>query len=312
MQDYLYIFPHIPKTGGSSFRKHLEKNIPKNERVLFEFKDLRYGKRVKKRKKLVRKRAEKEISKLSDRKKAQIKFVYGHGACYGVHKHFDKPARYITFLREPNKRALSLYNFIVSNYKRDSLKGITRDNYEKQLLVDGKIPSFQKWVEVKYGVKGMGVDTATQLFEDLGYLSKGDSVKSFLDIFYFIGITKGLTTDLEFLYQELGFNKFFVRQNITKKTKKAIGNKKTRQVLEEKNKKDYKLYKKALEKNSAFRKDKNYFKKAERTRIKKFFLLPLTQIVFDPKGTLIDLSAFLRRKSKIYEKTFDYLRGYSR
>lgn len=54
----------------------------------------------------------------------------------------------------------------------------------------------------------------------------------------------------------------------------------------------------------------NYYSIVKTIIRKRKVLLPFTQLLFDPKGTLIELSAYLRRKSKLYEKYFDIVRGY--
>lgn len=311
MDKYLYIFIHIPKTGGSSFRKHIEKNIGESERLLFEYKDLRYGKKVKSRKKETRKRASEKIASLTKGQRKKIKVIYGHSVPYGIHEYFERPSRYIVFIREPNKRTLSLYNFILFNYKRDTKKGVKRVDYKYQLLVDGKIPDFAEWVDRKYGVRGKGVDTTFQLLKDLGYVASIKSIGKQMDKFWFVGLTKNLNKDLLFLYETMGFNKFFVRQNITKKEIGSIRKKELRSKLAEKNNKDYKIYEGSLRSNQKFKeKAKDYESKVKKAKVKRGILLPFTQVLFDPKGSLIDLSGLLRRKSRFYEKTFDYVRGY--
>jgi hypothetical protein len=40
--NYLYIFVHVPKTGGSTLRKHIEKNVPVDERLLIAHPELRF------------------------------------------------------------------------------------------------------------------------------------------------------------------------------------------------------------------------------------------------------------------------------
>ena len=102
---------HIPKTAGRTLRSILEKNYSKDE--------------------VIRTYSTKQIERfqsLSKNEKDQIKLIIGHNY-FGMHEHLDGPFSYITMLRDPIERVLSLYYFILREpgtpmYKKYNGKGL--------------------------------------------------------------------------------------------------------------------------------------------------------------------------------------------
>lgn len=312
MSKDLYIFVHLLKTGGMSFRKPLELNIDKKERLGLFIKSGVYKKDFDRRKHFME-MLEDKLSKMNDMEKNRVKFLYGHGVPYGVHSYFERPFKYIIFFRDPIKRAISFYNFYLARYLKKFKTEEDVDDYDTNLLVNGKIPEFYDWVKEKYGSTEAKTETMYQHLKIMGFIegTSESDIKNMLDKFYFVGIVEHLDTDINYLCGEFGFNKFLVKQNISKKFVKDIKDKETLRLLKEKNKNDIKLYKYAVKKREKFVKsNKNYYKLARKAQIKKKILLPFTQVIFDPKGTLIELSSYLKRKSRLYEKLFDFIRGY--
>lgn len=96
-QPFVVCFVHIPKNGGSTLRSYVIESVGK-ERVFF----------------LESKRLQ-EFVALSQAEKARIRCVMGHYPfSYSVHDQLEKPTRYITILRDPVERVLSLYSYISS------------------------------------------------------------------------------------------------------------------------------------------------------------------------------------------------------
>lgn len=302
MKDYLYIFVHIPKTGGTSIRKHIRKNIAEDERLFLSFPELRFEPYTLSYKKLSVK-VEEKIKSLSEKQKKNIKIIFGEEVPYGVHKYFKRKARYFTVVRDPNKRTLSLYNFYRTRYEKDHKKGVYRSHYPYQLLINGKVPEFFDWVKEKYGVKRNSTETMVQLLQTLGFLDSSNvdsnTIKKSLDKFYFIGTTGQSFDDFSYIYGLLGFNKYFLRQNISKKyityTKSKTG-----KILRKKNNLDYELFTEAKSKNNNFKeKNKEYYDIVSRVQKKRKLLTYFTQILFDPIKTIIFIFRKLKRKLNI-------------
>ena len=310
MGKYLYIFLHIPKTGGSTFRKHIEKNFSEEERLLIAYHELRFNKKAPTKSDFT-KAFKKDFSKLSPRRKEKIKIIYGHEIPYGVHEFFQKPSRYIIFVRNPLKRALSLYNFFRTRYERETTSGRKRRHYKYQLLVGGKIPNFEKWLDTKFGISGSGVETTQQHLKSLGYLKglKTKNVKRMFEKFYFVGITQNLDRDMNYLFDEMSINRFFVRQNVSTKYVKKPSMKELK-IIKEKTEISSYIFEEAKKQRKNFiNEHSEYFKKTKITAIKRILILPFTQVIFDFKGTLISISDFIKRNSKLYAKYWPILRS---
>ncbi|MDQ0417796.1 hypothetical protein J2Z48_001969 [Croceifilum oryzae] len=97
MKKPLWIFAHIPKTGGITMRGIIDSNVPSNQIYRYP----------------LHQNQEKMIRSLTSKQKENFRWVYGH-CRYGVHQHFHRSYRYITMLRDPVSRVISTYYFICS------------------------------------------------------------------------------------------------------------------------------------------------------------------------------------------------------
>ncbi|MEM9217591.1 MAG: sulfotransferase family 2 domain-containing protein [Cyanobacteria bacterium P01_F01_bin.150] len=102
--DEALIFLHIMKTGGTSLFKVMLQQYSKD--LTFHYVPMKKGKRLE------------DFQRWPQEKRDRLQFFHGHG-CYGAHQWLTQPSRYITMLRQPVKRVLSLYYFIHHNPKRD-------------------------------------------------------------------------------------------------------------------------------------------------------------------------------------------------
>ncbi|WP_223596654.1 sulfotransferase family 2 domain-containing protein [Neobacillus bataviensis] len=110
MENEQIIFMHIPKTAGRTLRSIIERNYPKEE--------------------IIRTYSDEQIEafkSLPDEEKNKFKFIVGHNY-FGMHEFLNGPFSYITMLRDPVERVLSLYFFILREpgtpmYKKYHKKG---------------------------------------------------------------------------------------------------------------------------------------------------------------------------------------------
>jgi hypothetical protein len=143
--DPLWIFLHIPKCGGTTFKAHVERNVPLEEQF-FEFSN--WGREY---------RAERRLPEFADRpaeQRAKARILAGHNLGYGIHHLVPgkRDVRYFSVLRDPAERCVSLYNF---RWSRGSIKTgfdewyrdwyrTNQSNFQTQFLAarlfDGKLP----------------------------------------------------------------------------------------------------------------------------------------------------------------------------
>lgn len=87
------LFLHIPKTAGSSLRTMLLANTRRHVRIIEPIAELS------------------ELRDLSLEERSRLELVEGH-FYFGIHELIPRPCVYLTMLREPIDRLLSLYSFI--------------------------------------------------------------------------------------------------------------------------------------------------------------------------------------------------------
>jgi galactose-3-O-sulfotransferase len=89
------VFLHIPKTGGTTMSRILERQYRLRESFWTEWD----------------RQSLQSFRNLPEKQRARIRLLYGHLA-FGVHEVLPRPARYLTLLRDPIERAVSHYYFI--------------------------------------------------------------------------------------------------------------------------------------------------------------------------------------------------------
>ncbi len=306
--EYLYVFLHIPKCAGSTFLKHIQKNFDPDEAIEIDKLTLN----------LLKKNSEAEdylkvfsrhFSKYSEEEKNKVKIIYGHTAAWGVHKNFNKKARYFTFVRDPLKRTASFYNYYKMLYLNASKTEHRKVFYKDRLLVNSKVPNYDIWLREKYGNDNshFSLRTMNLYLKKLGYLEKDNKdTKSLFSKLYFVGLTEKYERDAFYIYSILGINKFFINQNVSKKYITIKELKQNNTLAEFKNKRDLEIYKTALDENRLFRlKEKQFYAKGKEIKRKRKVMLPITQLLLDFKESLRRASSLMRTKSSFYETAVD-------
>lgn len=264
----LYIFVHIPKTAGETFKHTIEASLPKDcfVRTSFNYFESYYNIKQNKYTFFEGKEAfTSYINSLTVKEKANIKCIGGHDSYYGIHTHFTQPPRYFAFFREPVARTISLYNYERMAWDIHSRKtgplNIFEENFIKRMkdhfLINHQVPSFEEWLTEVYDNKIPFYYSMTNYLKVLGFLnhdSKNPSFSDALSKFYFIGITERYNEDALYLYKELGINKFAFDTNAS--TPYVSLDKLGKGVIEkimEVNQQDISLYEAALKENEKCR-----------------------------------------------------------
>jgi hypothetical protein len=295
--NYLYIFVHAYKTGGTTLAKHLLKNFRKDEILNLTYKELGIypdqGESADWQKKVFA-----YLDEIPQAKRKKIKVVLGHILPYGIHRFFPRKPHYLTMVRNPGKRVLSFYNYYRQLYENERKMRSPKKLYRYLLLIKDRLPLYSNWLREKY----LRPDNFVYLsqpgyFRTLGYFHNRPK----LDKFFFVGITEKSEEDLLYLYYLLGINKFFLDQNISKKFV-------SRESFKNHEEEDF--YRLALRVNRKFKQQhSNFAAVTQKMKIKRALLLPFTQVVFDFSETCHLLSAKIRERSKLYSNLWDFLKA---
>jgi hypothetical protein len=203
--DYLYIYLHIPKCAGTTFSEHLKYNFKSRQRLSIGPSRHRGFQE--------RSEVDDYIHSLPASVKDGIRVVFGHSVYYGIHEHFSRPARYITFLREPVSQVISHYEYFLQHY--DSL---IADQPSRGYPKDKSELTFERWRQIfdvnmqiptvlNYAIDGrIGVNGDVDINE--AHLERA---KQILDKYYFVGLLENFEEDSLLLYDELGVRRFIRR-----------------------------------------------------------------------------------------------------
>ncbi len=95
--DYCLVFLHIPKTAGGTLGHALRWNFRQRERIQLNTLD---------------RPLDEEMEGIALEKRSTARLLGGHMP-YGAHRHIPRHCEYITVLREPIDRVISVYKFIL-------------------------------------------------------------------------------------------------------------------------------------------------------------------------------------------------------
>ncbi len=230
----VYIFLHMPKSAGTTFRVHVENNLEKDEVLpLYVNNDRRF---------LERDYVHDYIRSLPDERKAKLKLIYGHEAYFGIHRLLGREGKYFTFLRDPLPRTISWYNYCRQNNSWN-------DEIIEKYIDKGATPTLKQWLQYTPWVW----NEAIGYFADYGYCQRKASYKpgdldELLNKFFFIGLTDTFDDDALFIYNLLGVHQhFFKTQNVSKQYFKQDNKEDIADIVSTKNQYDFALYKKAVD-----------------------------------------------------------------
>lgn len=256
--DNLYVFYHIPKTGGTAFIKNIVEDLkdgslclypsfllPKDNKMLDNEVFENFPNYVKA-----------YVSSLSEEKKQSIKFISGHNIPVSLLASFKKTIRPIIFFRDPLARIISFYNYQRGRLKRGMF---IPSNIKDSLMENGKLASLEKFLSKNQFIKTQSIDILLSKEERiLPILEKLSLAKKRLKKFYFVGITEKSYEDFLYLWHMMGLNNFSYRK-INSSRKYQIADDNLKQKLQKELQYEYELYNYAFRLNQEFKKGNNHF-----------------------------------------------------
>lgn len=174
----LYIFIHIPRTGGTTLSGSLYLHSPLKWDIEFVHMGP-WGNEYRKR------HAIPPIHQWPQDQKNQIQVVTGHDTFYGLHNDLRRESvRYFTFLRNPAKRLESAYNFYLCGFDSENA------SYSEPYL------DFWTWYN--------RTQQDNSISKWLKERARIDNPKEVLSSFWHVGITEDLGSSMQMIYNELG------------------------------------------------------------------------------------------------------------
>ncbi len=273
-EEQVIFFMHIPKTAGTTFRYIIQYQYKPN--AIYELYDhsLTHSQRLDK------------LLNLSEARKQQIKIVNAHFG-FGLHEFLHRPYTYITFLRNPIDRVVSMYYYLHS----------TRNIQTNPLPSDLSLKDFvQTYQRIQNGMTKYlsGVILKDQLADQSPNSTTNSQCATETDLelakknlkehFKVIGLAERFDESLFLFNKTLGWKiPLYDKNNVSKNrpSKKTVSND-TLSLIEKENEFDIQLYEYAKEvfeelinqQSTSFEREVEEFKEAnESSKVKFYFRL---------------------------------------
>jgi hypothetical protein len=233
MHSNLYLVQHIPKTAGTTLHNNFRRNF-KDDEWLFMFphasdwKGETLGSVI--------------DAEIANSKQNSTRCVFGHLVYWGIHEKLcsQMRPRYITVLRDPVERCISLYGFVKSRPENRYYRPIAENNW-----------SLGDWL--KYGnihelsngqIRRLLFDGSNDIWLEPHLTQEHlEAAKQRLREFWFVGLTETFDQDSHYLYGKLNFRHFHPPRVVNATVNKPVATAKEREALTEANQLDIELYK---------------------------------------------------------------------
>lgn len=218
MADQCIIFIHVPKTGGATLRRVFHRE---------------YGDNVLSLATLDQPLA--QVAQVPYEARAAAKLVLGH-VHYGIHEYIPKECSYVTVLRDPVERILSLYKFIARErnhplYERFGNFSGSLDEYVSTDADRNQVDNGQT-----RQIAGTPIDLDRVGAADL------ERAKSNLESFLVIGLTERFDESFVLMRKTLGWPlSWYKTENTSPRVKLQLPDE-TIRVIRERNRYDIELY----------------------------------------------------------------------
>jgi hypothetical protein len=216
--DRCVIFIHIPKTAGVTLSTALRFQYPTG---MLSFTTL-----------------DKPINEfqcvpLSERKLAKV--VMGH-VHYGLHNYIPKECMYVTILREPVSRVLSLYKFILREPKHPLHKHVSDTNVGLEDFIASRIDKKQTENGQTRQICGLQTEDPDR--------AALEAAKENLEKFAGVGLMESFDESLMLLRRSLDWRMppFYLSRNVSPRSRPSVESERALNLIREHNELDLELY----------------------------------------------------------------------
>lgn len=200
-ENELLLSIHIYKTAGLTFHSIIDRQFSRDELLYPSIQGIS--------------RIESQLKKGDDSNILKYKLVHGHFP-FGWHKYFNRPFRYITFLRNPVSR-------VVSDYKYNKkFSGGHNHQYAANMTIEEYIDCHQL-LDMDNGMTRFIAGDFQTPFGQLTMDTYNQALYNIDTYFAFVGITERFDDSLLLLGDLLDWKKvYYESKNVTKKTEVVL------------------------------------------------------------------------------------------
>lgn len=226
------IFLHIPKNGGMTFHSLLNRNF--NKEKIYDIKVIN-NERL----------SVDEFIALPQVERDKIDLLKGH-MLFGLHNYFSDESEYITFLRKPEDRVLSLYHYLKKKKDFKIRNQVPFENLSFRDFVETiEIPELHN-AQIRL-LSGLENESEEKMLEKALYNLKHH--------FAFVGFQEQYDASLIMLSKKFNWGlPYYKKQNVGQYTKTSI-DEETKRIINEKNRGDLRLYSKLEQEFSKNKRD---------------------------------------------------------
>lgn len=233
----IIIFMHIPKTAGTTLRGIIER----------EYSEIAYGYGG-------FKEEYNSLSRYMGSRASDLQCIIGH-IPFGIHSYYNRNFHYITFIREPIDRVISLYYYRLYNKKYLPAEDIGLEKFLSNYYTQACN------LQTKFLSRDVDIADMVSLENFIKYKNevKPDFEKAInnLERYFTVGVTDYFNISISLIGRELGWNKLDYQEkniNLVTPGRKELS-KGLIELIKEKNSLDMKLYSYACNKIKSQLKD---------------------------------------------------------
>ena len=198
MNDTVYIFAHIPKTGGTTMRKHFETYLEPNHTFIHLGGPKAFYNRGGGAEGVL------PIEKRSLEERQKVRVILGHRVNRHTHKLFPgRPHKHLVFLREPVSWTVSRYNWKMNVRRKQGKDIISFDEWYSSVR--------ERQSQLRWLLKVYGNNWIAPFFPAKQKLRMANAI---LETFDVVSLTERINIDCPIIFKHIGVPEAFESANV--------------------------------------------------------------------------------------------------